>query len=214
MTVGSDIKRVVEEAVKKSRRIDILANNAGIMRFGKLEGVSPSLWDGLVNVNAPGPWRLMVFVLPEMRKVAGRSIVNISSTAGIRAFSGSGLCGAAKAVLQKFSQVLAMEVASENIGVNVICPGMVEDTELNDTIVGKENVHKRYDQWRPLHPLQRDGKPKNIADAALFLATDQSSWITGIILNVDGGSSSCNKQASYLKDLIDVYHWRLKYIWN
>lgn len=187
MTVDNDIKRIVEEAVKKTGRIDVLVNNAGIMRFGKLEAVSPSLWDELVNVNALGPWRLMVSVLPEMRKVGGGAIINISSIAGIKAFSGNGLYGAAKAVLQKFSQVLALEVASENIRVNVICPGMVEDTELNDAIVGKENVHKRYDQWRPLHPLQRNGKPKDIADAALFLASDQSSLITGIILNVDGG---------------------------
>lgn len=187
LTVDKDVMRIIEEAVKKTGRIDILVNNAGIMRFGKLENVPPSLWDELVNVNARAPWRLMVAVLPEMRKVSGGSIVNISSIAGLKAFPTNGLYGMSKAALQHLSQVLAMEVASENIRVNVICAAVVEDTELNDPVVGKENVQARYDRMRPLHPLGRNGKPKDIAEAALFLASDQSSWITGVILNADGG---------------------------
>lgn len=187
VTVDEDIKRVVEEAVKKTGRIDILINNAGLMRFGRLEEVDPSLWDVLMNTNVRAPWRLMVGVLPEMRKVGGGSIINISSIAGIKAHIGNGFYCTSKAALQQLSQVMAVEVASENIRVNVICPAMVEDTELNDPIVGRENVQKRYDLFRPLHPLGRNGKPRDIADAALFLASDQSSWITGVILSVDGG---------------------------
>jgi NAD(P)-dependent dehydrogenase (short-subunit alcohol dehydrogenase family) len=157
------------------------------MRFGKLYEMDPLLWDALMNVNARAPWRLMVAVLPEMRKVGAGSIINISSIAGLKAFSGNGMYGTSKAALQHLSQVMAIEVAPENIRVNVICPAVVEDTELSIPIVGKENIQKRYDTMRPLHPLGRNGKPKDIADAALFLASDQSSWITGIILNVDGG---------------------------
>jgi NAD(P)-dependent dehydrogenase (short-subunit alcohol dehydrogenase family) len=187
VTVEADIKRVVEETVRNTGRIDVLVNNAGIMRFGKLEAVPLSLWDELVNVNARAPWRLMVAVLPEMRKVGGGSIVSISSIAGLKAFPTNGLYGMSKAALQHLSQVLAVEVASENIRVNVICPAVVEDTELNDPIVGKESVQARYNLMRPLHPMGRNGKPKDIAEAALFLASDQSSWITGILFNVDGG---------------------------
>lgn len=80
-----------------------------------------------------------------------------------------------------------MEVASKKIRVNVICPAVIEDTELNDPIFGKDNVYLRYKQMRSLHPLGRNGRPKDVADAALFLASDQSSWITGILLNLDGG---------------------------
>jgi NAD(P)-dependent dehydrogenase (short-subunit alcohol dehydrogenase family) len=187
VTVEADVKRLVEGAVEKTGRIDILVNNAGFMRFGKLYEMDPLLWDALMNVNARAPWRLMVAVLPEMRKVGAGSIINISSIAGLKAFSGNGMYGTSKAALQHLSQVMAIEVASENIRVNVICPAVVEDTELSIPIVGKENIQKRYDTMRPLHPLGRNGKPKDIADAALFLASDQSSWITGIILNVDGG---------------------------
>ena len=187
ITTEKDRQKIVKEAAEKTGRVDILVNNAGVMKFGKLETVDLLYWDTLLDVNALAPWRLMIAVLPEMRKVGGGSIVNISSLAGLEAFPANGLYGTSKAALQKLSQVFAMEVAPENIRVNVICPGVVEDTELNDQIFGKENVPLRYERMRSLHPLGRNGKPKDVADAALFLASDQSSWITGILLNLDGG---------------------------
>ena len=95
--------------------------------------------------------------------------------------------GASKSALQKLSQVMALEVASDNIRVNVICAGTVEETDLLVDAVGRENVQSRYDFLRTLVPLGRNAKPKDIGDAALFLASDQSSLITGILLSVDGG---------------------------
>jgi len=187
ITVDTDRQKILKETVARTGRIDILVNNAGVMKFGKLETIDPSIWNTLMNVNAYAPWRLMVAVLPEMRKVGGGSIVNISSIAGIKAFPSNGLYGVSKGALQQLSQVLAMEVASENIRVNVIVPAVVEDTELNDAMFGKENVPTRYGIMRPLHPLGRNGKPEDIAEAALFLASSQSSWITGVLLNLDGG---------------------------
>jgi len=198
VTVEGDVKRIIEGAVEKTGRIDILVNNAGVViRHGKLEEIDPSLWDIVMNTNARAPWRLMVAVLPEMRKVGGGSIINIASLVGIRAFSTAGLYGASKAALQKLSEVMAMEVASENIRVNAICPGMVEGTEIHFPFVGKENVQARYDRFRSLHPLGRNGKPKDIADAALFLASDQSSWITGILLPLDGGRQHATNRPLY-----------------
>ena len=187
VTVEADRQKILKEAVEKTGRIDILVNNAGYMKFGKLETVDPSLWDTMMNANAYAPWRLMVAVLPELRKAGEGSIVNISSLSGLEAFPTNGLYGTSKAAFQKISQVLALEVASEQIRVNVICPGVVEDTELNDAMFGKENVPIRYERMRSLHPLGRNGKPEDVAEAALFLASDQSSWITGILLNLDGG---------------------------
>jgi meso-butanediol dehydrogenase / (S,S)-butanediol dehydrogenase / diacetyl reductase len=199
ITKDEDVQGIVEKAVKETGRVDILVNNAAVLTFGKLEEVAPRFWDDLMNTNARAPWRLMIAVLPEMRKAGGGSIINVSSLSGIKAFAGNGIYGASKAALQELSQVLAIEVASENIRVNVICPGVVEDTELSLSIVGKENMQKRYDRMRPLHPLGRNGKPADIAQAALFLASDKSSWITGIILNVDGGRHLCtNRPPSYL----------------
>ena len=122
-----------------------------------------------------------------MRKTGGGRIINFSSIAGLKAFPNSGVYCTTKAALQLLSQVMAMEGASDKIRVNVICPALVEGTELANPIFGKEHVQEFYEKIRPLHPLGRSGRPADIAEAALFLASEQSSWITGVIFPVDGG---------------------------
>jgi NAD(P)-dependent dehydrogenase (short-subunit alcohol dehydrogenase family) len=92
-----------------------------------------------------------------------------------------------KAALQMISQVMAMEVASDQIRVNLILPGLVEDTDFVVDEVGRENLADSYQNLRPLHPMGRSARPDDIAEAALFLASDQSQFITGVLLNVDGG---------------------------
>jgi meso-butanediol dehydrogenase / (S,S)-butanediol dehydrogenase / diacetyl reductase len=187
ITVEQDINRLLEETVLMTGRIDILVNNAGVMRFGKLNETPVQEWDLMMKTNVFGPWRLMANVAPYMRRSGGGSIINISSLAGIKAFPGSGVYCASKAALQVLSQVMAMEAAADNIRVNCILPALVEDTELSIPIFGEQNVGAFWDRMRPLHPLGRNGKPMDIANAALFFASDQSSWITGALLNVDGG---------------------------
>ena len=187
--VEADIERLLAVAAEKMGGIDILINNAGAMQFGQLDEVPVSDWDLMMKTNAWGPWRLMAHVLPYMKEAGGGSIVNISSIAGVKAFPGAGIYCASKAALQVLSQVAAMEHASENIRVNCILPAVVEDTELAASALGGENVQEFLDKLRPLHPMGRNGKPADIADAALFLASEQSSWITGVLLNVDGGRS-------------------------
>nr|HID60029.1 SDR family oxidoreductase [Desulfobacterales bacterium] len=123
-------------------------------------------------------------------------IINISSIAGLKAFPSVGLYCTSKPALQMLSQVMAMEVASDNIRVNLICPPVVEDTELSVPIFGEENVSEFYDNMRPLHPLDRNGKPKDVTEAAFFLASEESSWITGITLNVDGGRHLATNRSS------------------
>ncbi len=186
VTVEGDIERLLAFASDKTGKIDILVNNAGIMRFGTLPESDPGMWDLTMKTNVYAPWRLMVAALPHMKKAGGGSIVNISSIAGIKAFPGAGIYCASKAALQSLSQVMAMEAAPDGIRVNIICPAVVEDTELAVPIFGAK-VSDFYGTMRPLHPLGRNGKPADIAEAALFLASDRSSWITGILLPVDGG---------------------------
>ncbi len=187
VTSEEDIGKVVRAAAAETGGIDVLVNNAGLMRFGKLEEASPDSWDLMMTTNVRAPWRFMVAVLPEMRKRGGGAIVNISSIAGIRTLPGAGVYCASKAALQAVTQVLAMEAAPEGIRVNALCPAVVEDTELADPIFGREKVSNFYDTMRPLHPLGRNGKPSDIAEAALFLASQDSAWITGVLLSVDGG---------------------------
>lgn len=181
-----DILRAVTHA-KKLGGVDILVNCAGVLHFGKLDQTEPSVWDRLMRINVFGPWRFMVAVLPAMRERGGGSIVNISSINGIKAFPGAGIYCTSKAALQMMSQVMAMETAEDNIRVNMILPGLVEDTGFLAPVIGGENVRAFSENLRPIHPLGRNAKPKDIAGAALFLASDQNSFITGVMLNVDGG---------------------------
>ena len=187
ITHEEDITRLIDEAVNKTGRIDILVNNAGVMRFGKLHETPVEEWESMMRTNAFGPWRLMVQAVPHMRKAGGGSIINLSSIAGIKALTGAGVYCTSKTALQMVSQVMAMETAADNIRVNMILPALVEDTELAYPIFGKENIPDFYNRLRNLHPMGRNGKPKDIADAALFFASDESSWITGVMLSVDGG---------------------------
>jgi len=187
VTRTEDIHRVVRFAEERAGRIDILVNNAGFMRFGTLEETGPAMWDEMMKTNAFAPWQVTKAVLPAMRRAGGGSIINISSISGHKALPGAGLYCTTKAALQMLSQVFAMELAPENIRVNVICPAAVEETELAHPIFGPGRVSEFYDVMRGLHPLGRNGKPQDVAEAALFLASDRSAWITGILLPVDGG---------------------------
>jgi len=187
ITVEQDIRCLLEETALRTGRIDIMVNNAGVMRFGKLHETPVQEWELMMRTNAFGPWRVMVNVAPYMRRSGGGSIINISSLAGIKAFPGTGVYCSSKAALQVLSQVMAMEAAADHIRVNCILPALVEDTELAIPIFGEQNVGAFWDRMRPLHPLCRNGKPVDIANAALFFASEQSAWITGTLLNVDGG---------------------------
>lgn len=187
VTNEEDVKRVVRQAKETFGRIDILINNAGVVRIGSLEQADLSDWDVMMRTNTYAPWRFMVAVLPEMRRVGGGSIINISSINGIKAFPGDGIYCASKAALQILSQVMAMEVASDHIRVNLILPGFVEGTGFPLPIGNLSNIQEAHKMMGKVHPLGRNAEPKDIADAALFLASDQSAYITGVLLNVDGG---------------------------
>lgn len=179
--------QLIGRATARTGRLDILVNNAGVMRFASLAETPLDQWDLMMKTNAWAPWRLMVHAVPVMKQNGGGSIINISSIAGIKAFPGAGIYCATKAALQTISQVMAMEGAPDGIRVNCILPALVEDTELSNPIFGEENVPAFWERMKGLHPLGRNGKPIDIAEAALFLASDRSDWITGVLLNVDGG---------------------------
>ena len=187
VTQTQDIERLVKSVREKRGGLDVLVNCTGIMRFGKLEALQPAVLRDMLEVNTIAPWQLSVAVLLLMRARKAGSIVNISSISGMRPFEGSGAYCMSKSALIMMSQVMALEVASENIRVNVICPGMVEETELGDAVFAPDQVAASYERFRSTHPLGRNGKPRDVAAAALFFASPQSSWITGAVLPLDGG---------------------------
>jgi NAD(P)-dependent dehydrogenase (short-subunit alcohol dehydrogenase family) len=187
LTRGDDVARVVRTVAEKRGGLDVLVNCMGIMRFGKLESLAPEALREMLAVNTIAPWQLSAAVLPLMRVRGAGSIVNISSISGMRPFEGSGAYCISKAALIMMSQVMALEVAADNIRVNTICPGMVEDTELGDAIFAADQVAASYARFRSTHPLGRNGKPFDVAEAALFFASPRSSWVTGSVMPLDGG---------------------------
>ncbi len=187
VTVPAQVQALADAAaVFGDGRIDILVNNAGVMRFAPLGQADEAHWQDMMDVNCWGPRRLMAAVLPAMR-AGGGSIVNIASIAGEHAFPGAGAYGAAKRALRHISQVLAMEEAGHGIRVNVICPGVVQDTELLEGAVPADRQAQFLTTFANLHPLGRNGQPDDVADAVLFFASNQSRWITGAVLPLDGG---------------------------
>jgi NAD(P)-dependent dehydrogenase (short-subunit alcohol dehydrogenase family) len=187
LTRDDGVRAVVRAVTDRGRGLDVLANCAGVMRFGRLEALEPSALRAMFDINTFAPWRLSVAVLPLMRGRGGGAIVNISSISGTRPFEGSGAYCMSKAALITMSQVLALELARDGVRVNVVCPGMVEDTELGDGVFSAADVAASYDRFRSVHPLGRNGKPRDVAEAVLFLCSEASSWITGAVLPLDGG---------------------------
>ena len=183
----SDINAVVKRTLEAFGHIDILVNSAGVLRWGRLDTLPPTAWDEVMRINAFAPWRFMVAVVPEMKKAHSGAIINISSINGIRAFQGAGMYCTSKAALQMLSQVMALELAADGIRVNMILPGAVEGTEFVFAQVGENNAQQFFKGLRPLHPLGRNATVDDVAQAALFLASERSTYITGILLSVDGG---------------------------
>ena len=173
--------------LNRFRGIDVLVNNAGVMRFADLAQATDQSFELMLRTNVWAPWRFSVAVIPHMKMRGGGSIITISSVAGLRPLLGAGIYCTSKAAVQMISQTLALEHAPDQIRVNVICPAVVEDTELSIPVVGEQGVEEFYNKLRPCHPLGRNGKPEDIARAALYLAGDSSRWVTGTILPVDGG---------------------------
>ncbi|MEA1996370.1 MAG: SDR family oxidoreductase [Gemmatimonadota bacterium] len=187
VTDRSSIAEAVKSCLDRFSRVDVLVNNAGVMRFDDLAGADDETYELLMRTNVWGPWRFSVEVIPHMKTNRKGSIITISSVAGLKAMQRAGLYCTSKAAVQMISQTLALEHAEDGIRVNVICPAVIEDTELSVPIVGRDGVQDFYRKLLPIHPLGRNGVPKDVADAALYLASDASSWVTGILLPVDGG---------------------------
>lgn len=188
LTDNTQIAGLVKTALDKFGQIDVLVNNAGVMRTGNLNDAEDGDFDLIMKTNVWAPWKLSRAVIPHMKAKGGGSIVMISSVAGLRAIGGVGIYCASKAALQILAQTFALEHAEDLIRVNVICPALVEGTELFDVNIGGAGGRSDfYNKLKTSHPLGRNGRPGDIADAALYLASEASRWVTGVILPVDGG---------------------------
>jgi 3-oxoacyl-[acyl-carrier protein] reductase len=171
----------VSGVLERHGRVDVLVNNAGITRDQLMLRMKRQEWDDVIATNLTAAFTCAQAVLKPMIKQRSGRIISVSSVVGQMGNAGQANYAASKAGLIGFSMALAREVASRNITVNVVAPGMV-DTEMTRALAGKAQS-----DWEALIPLKRLGLPADIAAAVCFLASDEASYITGHVLAVNGG---------------------------
>jgi 3-oxoacyl-[acyl-carrier protein] reductase len=176
-------QNTIAEILKDFNSIDALINNAGITKDNLLLRMSEQDWDDIMNVNLKSVFNLTKAVLRPMMKARKGSIINMSSVVGLGGNAGQANYAASKAGIIGFTKSVAKELGSRNIRCNAIAPGFIE-TEMTQSL--PENV---IEEWLTQIPLKRTGKPEDVANACLFLASDWSSYITGQVITVDGGMS-------------------------
>ncbi|HBT84514.1 MAG: 3-oxoacyl-[acyl-carrier-protein] reductase [Fermentimonas sp.] len=176
--------KVVDEIMKDFGRIDILINNAGITKDGLIMRMSEQQWDAVLNVNLKSAFNFIHAVTPVMMRQKSGSIVNMSSVVGVSGNAGQANYSASKAGMIGLAKSTAKELGSRGIRVNAIAPGFII-TDMTGQL--SENVQK---EWTKQIPLRRGGTPEDVANVALFLASDLSSYVSGQVINVCGGMNS------------------------
>ena len=176
-----DATQLVEDVINDFGKIDILVNNAGIKKDNLLMRMNKEDFDSVVNTNLSSVFNLTKASIRTFLKQRSGSIINISSVVGVKGNAGQSNYSASKAGIIGFSKSVALELGSRNIRSNVIAPGFIE-TDMTDSL--SEDV---INSWKESIPLKRGGKPSDVGNACVFLASDMSSYITGQVLHVDGG---------------------------
>lgn len=187
VTKKKDIERVLEQTVSRFGAINVLVNNAGLLHIGTAEEITEEQWDQTFNVNVRGLWLLSRAVLPHMRKAGGGSIINIASVLGINGARSRACYSTSKGAVVLLTKCMAIDHGHEKVRVNAICPSFVE-TDLTAAVISKAADPQAVRRERTaVHPIGRLGQPEDIAGLAIYLASDESSWVTGAALPVDGG---------------------------
>ena len=183
MTRSTDLDRLVQETRSTFQRIDILVNNAGVFKGAPLHEVSDDQYDEIMNVNMTAVFQLTRKVLPVMMEQKGGSIIHISSILGIIAVPQVAVYNISKGAMNQLNRSIAVEYGSYGIRSNSICPGLIK-TDMTADLMNDETLMQ---EWSKEYPIGRFGKPEDVANACLFLASDESSFITGTVIPVDGG---------------------------
>ena len=187
ITQASKIKSVIDSTVSQFGGLHVLLNNAGLLVPGTAETLSEQEWDAMFNVNVRSLWLLSRGALPHMRAAGGGSVINISSILGLVGMKNRSGYSATKGAVTLLTKCMAVDHAADKIRVNCICPAYVE-TELTAAAIAKTPDPQAFRRERiAAHPVGRLGQPQDVAGMAVYLASDESSWVTGAAMAVDGG---------------------------
>ena len=186
VAITEDCQRMVDQTTATFGHIDVLVNNAGTATLMDADETTDELWDQTIATNLSGAFRMIRAVLPGMISRSAGSIVNVSSILGQSGMKRSAAYGASKAGLDQLTRILAVEFADRGIRVNAVAPAWV-DTPMTESVQAHAAM---YERLRKKHPMDRFGVPEEVAQAILYLASDQASFTTGSVLMVDGGWSA------------------------
>ncbi len=188
---AADAERMVAESVDKLGRLDVLVNNAGIQptdAYFTVEDTPEEVWDRIVGVNLKGVFLMSKYAIPHIRRSGGGVIVNMASVQGLQSMPKVPSYAASKGGILSLTRNMALDYAHEGIRVNAICPGTI-DSDMVRTAARAEggDIEANLRRYGAFHPIRRLGRPHDIAEAVLFLASSRAGFITGENLNVDGG---------------------------
>jgi NAD(P)-dependent dehydrogenase (short-subunit alcohol dehydrogenase family) len=183
----ADSQRTVKDAEEAFGHVNVLVNNAGALSVSTVESVSVEEWDRLMATNLKGPFLMSRAVLPAMRQAGGGAIVNVGSVLGLVAMKDRAAYCASKGGVTMLTKAMALDHALEKIRVNCICPAIVETDLIRELFSKSEEGRRSRDARLAMLPLGKFGKPDDIAELAVFLASEESSWMTGTAIPVDGG---------------------------
>jgi NAD(P)-dependent dehydrogenase (short-subunit alcohol dehydrogenase family) len=187
VSVTADVAGLIQDVTKRWHHLDVLFNNAGVAIGGSITEMSEQDWERVLSVNLSSVWRGMHFAIPEMLKTGGGSIINTSSVQSVVGFRGWSGYAASKGGINSLTRQAAVEYAAQGIRVNAILPGTIL-TPMNEGILASSPDAARIEaDWLSMHPVGRLGQPSEVAALVVFLASDESSFITGELIRVDGG---------------------------
>lgn len=187
VTDEAHARSAVAQAVRAFGRLDILVNNAGVGAFGKLlHETDDATWNEMLAINLTGAYRMIKAAVPEMIKAGGGSIVNVSSIASLVGIPLTAAYSASKGGLDTLTRCVAMDYAPQKIRCNSVCPGLVE----TPMAAGLLNDPERLKEVMAAYPLGRPGTPEEVARLILYLASDESAWMTGAVIPLDGGMTA------------------------
>lgn len=188
----TDVQKMIGKAVGTYGRLDIFYHNAGVAGPGRIELTTEEAYDQIMNIHLKAGFFGAKFAAPEIKKAGGGSILFTGSGLGLRPSSQSPAYSVSKAALLMLTRALAVALAKDNIRVNAVCPGPISSTPLWQDVLARnpEIVPEEYENMnKQRRPIQRLGTPEEMAQAALFLVSNEASYITGVALPVDGGGA-------------------------
>ena len=184
VTDEAHVRSAIAQTLRTFGTLNVLVNNAAIGAFGQvMHEINDATWDEVLAINLTGMFRMTRAAAPELIRAGGGAIVNISSVGGLIGFPMSAAYGATKGAMNAFTRCIAMDYAAQGIRCNAICPGLVETPMAEGLLQDDSRIAGVLDAY----PIRRVGTPDEVAWQAVYLASDESTWVTGSLFPIDGG---------------------------